>query len=218
MVALETDKPVVLAFATPIFRHRWPDAEATPVNVALKAEILARQAREPSAKLSNIGGWQSNPDLFNWKVPELQQLQRWIDQAYGAVMCQQLDTTRFKSRFTRIGWANVNESGHYNRTHIHPNAHWSGVYYVDMGQPDPSLIHNGAIELLDPRPAVGVYTLPGVTTSGAGALQPKTGMMLLFPSWLRHSVLPYRGQGPRISISFNLRVEELSLDEEAARQ
>jgi len=218
MVDLETDKPVVLAFATPIFRHHWPDAEATPVNVGLKAEILARQAREPSAKLSNIGGWQSNPDLFNWKVPELQQLQRWIDQAYGAVMCQQLDTTRFKSRFTRIGWANVNESGHYNRTHIHPNAHWSGVYYVDMGQPDPSLIHNGAIELLDPRPAVGVYTLPGVTTSGAGALQPKTGMMLLFPSWLRHSVLPYRGQGPRITISFNLRVEELSFDEEVARQ
>jgi uncharacterized protein (TIGR02466 family) len=217
MQVIETAKPVVSAFATPVFRHRWPDAETTPINAALKAEILARQAREPSAELSNIGGWQSSPDLFKWKVPGLQQLQRWISQAYGAAMCQQLGTKRFTSQFAAIGWANVNESGHYNRTHIHPNAHWAGVYYVDTGQPDSSLMPNGAIELLDPRPAVGIYELPGVTTSGTWTLQPEPGMMLLFPNWLRHSVLPYRGQGPRITISFNLRVGELSFDEEAAR-
>ena len=60
-------------------------------------------------------------------------------------------------------------------------------------------------------PAVGVYDLPGVQSVSTWTIQPAAGEMLLFPSWLRHGVLPFRGSGERISIAFNLRVGDLRL-------
>ena len=210
---LDTGEPVVLAFPTPIFRHRWPEAETAPVNAALKAAILARREQASGVSLSNVGGWQSDPDIMSWPVPELAQLKQWIDQAFGMIMGRELETTEFKSRHAIGGWANINEYGDYNRTHIHSNHHWSGVYYVDLGDPSPEIGPNGAIEFLDPRPAVGVFDLPGVTATGTWTILPEPGLMLMFPSWLRHAVLPYYGEGMRITIAFNLRVAELSSGE-----
>ncbi len=212
---VDTGEPVVLAFPTPIFRHCWPEAEATAVNEALKAAILARREQACSSALSNVGGWQSEPDLMDWQVPELERLSQWIHQAFGSIMGREIGTTDFKSRYVVTGWANINEYGDYNRTHIHSNHHWSGVYYVDIGNPDQSVGPNGAIEFIDPRPAVGVFDFPGITATGTWTLLPKPGLMLLFPSWLRHSVLPYFGDKSRITIAFNIRVGELSLNEEA---
>ena len=207
---LDTGEPVVLAFPTPIFRHRWPETETTPVNAALKAAILARREQAPGTSLSNVGGWQSDPDIMNWPVPEMAQLKQWIDRAFGMIMGRELETSEFQSRYAIGGWANINEYGDYNRTHIHSNHHWSGVYYVDLGDPSPEIGPNGAIEFLDPRPAVGVFDLPGVTATGTWTILPEPGLMLMFPSWLRHAVLPYYGEGTRITIAFNLRVAELS--------
>jgi uncharacterized protein (TIGR02466 family) len=216
MRILDTGEPVVLAFPTPIFRHCWPEEESRPVNKALKAEILARREQASGISMSNVGGWQSEPDLMNWSLPEVAQLSHWINQAFGMVMGRELETIDFKSRYVIASWANINEYGDYNRTHIHSNHHWSGVYYVDVGNPSPDVGPNGAIEFLDPRPAVGVFDLPGITASGTWTILPKPGLMLMFPSWLRHTVLPYYGESPRITIAFNLRVAKLTSDQEAA--
>jgi uncharacterized protein (TIGR02466 family) len=204
-------EPVVLGFATPIFLHRWPEAERTPVNAALKAAILARRDQTSGEKISNVGGWQSNNDMMRWEVPEVARLKDWINRAYGAVMCSELGTEGFHSRYTITAWANVNQSGDYNRSHLHSNNHWSGVYYVETGRPDPAVMPNGAIEFVDPRPAATVFGLPGLDVPSTWTIHPDAGVMLMFPSWMRHSVLPYRGEGPRISIAFNLRIRELSL-------
>jgi uncharacterized protein (TIGR02466 family) len=211
---VDTGEPVVLAFPTPIFRYCWPEAETKPVNEALKAAIFARREQAAGTTLSNVGGWQSEPDVMDWQVPELERLREWIHRAFGSIMGRELGTTNFKSRYVVTGWANINEYGDYNRSHTHPNHHWSGVYYVDIGKPDQSVGPNGVIEYIDPRPAIGVLDLPGITSSGTWTLMPEPGLMLMFPSWLRHSVLPYFGESSRITIAFNLRVGELTIDQE----
>ena len=149
---------------------------------------------------------------MNWKIPELEQFKQWIDQAFDSIMSCELGTADFKARYVVAGWANVNDHGDYNASHIHSNSHWSGVYYVDIGKPISSRLRNGAIEFLDPRSAVGVYDYPTFTSSGKQTIQPETGLMLLFPSWLRHTVLPYYGKSARITVAFNLRVDELSVN------
>lgn len=212
---VDTGEPVVLAFPTPIFRHVWPRAETAAVNEGLKAAILARREQEGGTSLSNVGGWQSDPDFLDWPVPELESLRRWIDQGFGAIMGRELETTEFKSRYAVVGWANINEYGDYNRTHIHSNNHWSGVYYVDIGKPDQLVGPNGAIEFLDPRPAVGVFEFPGITATGTWTLLPESGLMLMFPSWLRHAVLPYYGESSRITVAFNIRVGDLVRTDES---
>ena len=48
------------------------------------------------------------------------------------------------------------------------------------------------------------YAIPGGQSIGASELiWPQTGMMILFPSWLLHSVRAYSGDGVRISIAMN---------------
>jgi hypothetical protein len=44
----------------------------------------------------------------------------------------------------------------------------------------------------------------GQSAGSAQTIRPKPGLMVLFPSFLLHAVRPYRGQGLRISIAFNL--------------
>ncbi|MDX1575010.1 MAG: putative 2OG-Fe(II) oxygenase, partial [Kiloniellales bacterium] len=68
----------------------------------------------------------------------------------------------------------------------------------------------------DPRPAIGVFDFPGITATGTWTLMPEPGLMLMFPSWLRHAVLPYYGESSRITIAFNIRVGELTRTEESA--
>ena len=38
-------------------------------------------------------------------------------------------------------------------------------------------------------------------------LDPKPGLMVIFPSWLYHYVNPFHGAGERISIAFNINLK-----------
>ncbi len=200
---------VVRAFATPIYRRRWPDSAA--LNARLRELVLARRAAAASTRRSNVGGWQSSHDLMSWGGPEIAELGRRLNEAFGACMEAEIGTRAFTCKLAVTAWANVNGDGDYNRHHTHAGNHWSAVYYVDLGAPDPAVSPNGAIEFLDPRPAVGVYDLPGAPSYTTWTIPPEAGEMLMFPSWLRHGVLPFRGAGTRISIAFNLRVGELQV-------
>ena len=119
-------------------------------------------------------------------------------------------------------WANVNRRGHGNEFHTHPGCFWSGSYYVNDGymndgggsDEEGGEEEGGEFEIQDPRGVAPAMYAPRLTVAGPegaslGASQtlvPRTGMMILFPSWLQHGVRPYRGPGQRISVAFNLSV------------
>ncbi len=70
------------------------------------------------------------------------------------------------------------------------------------------------LELADPRGALPTMVEPQLrcaiaATHGDGegeCVTPEAGTMVLFPSWLMHSVAPYAGSGTRISVAFNFSV------------
>ena len=62
---------------------------------------------------------------------------------------------------------------------------------------------SGTIEFIDPRVGIGAIKVPGNPFDESLRLEAEPGMMLMFPSWLKHYVHPYQGPGVRISISFN---------------
>ncbi|HEX2886110.1 TIGR02466 family protein [Vineibacter terrae] len=199
---------VSLLFATPMLRLLMPDAAR--VNPGLRAAILRRAQDDDGKAISNVGGWQSRNDLLDWDIPEAAQLKTWIAAAVRQ-MAQHSPLLRARApgttRFRAYAWANVNRDGHYNRLHLHPGEHWSGVYYVDAGQPDPAIANNGVIEFLDPRPTARAMPIPGFKFDRGISVVPASGMLLLFPSWLDHWVSSYRGPGERISIAFNCTLE-----------
>lgn len=103
-------------------------------------------------------------------------------------------------------WANVQTKKGKHDVHLHSNSFYSGVVYLDV--PSEKL-DPGHIMFIDPRPAKTMvmpnFNKASSLSSKVEKFLPKTGMMLLFPSWLEHGTticqLP-DGQY-RVSLSFN---------------
>jgi len=92
-------------------------------------------------------------------------------------------------------WANLLKSAGQHSGHIHPHSLISGTFYVEV--PPGS----GAIRFEDPRLPLMMSAAPRGETFVT--VEPRPGLLLMWESWLRHEVLPGRGRGERLSISFN---------------
>jgi uncharacterized protein (TIGR02466 family) len=92
-------------------------------------------------------------------------------------------------------WANsLRGSGHHS-AHIHPNSVLSGTIYVEVPKGP------GPIRFEDPRLPLMMAAPP--RPDSFVAVEPRPGLLLMWESWLRHEVLPGKGKGERLSVSFN---------------
>ncbi len=218
MDALEAGMKAVRAaglFETTVLSAMMPDAAT--VNDALKRTILARMEHDPGVRRSNVNGWQSAPDMLSagWGGEAAITVAQF---ALGACnrYCTDLkmkDRPRFE--WTADMWANVNRRGAANNLHVHPQAFWSAVYYVDdgyAGSEDAAL--GGELVLQDPRfPMNRMFSMDMVFLSPGGkpqhwnsSVRPQSGMLIAFPSWLYHNVEPFQGDGTRISLAINISI------------
>ena len=159
--------------------------------------VLARMRRD-APQLASGQGWQSDQTLH--ELEEFRDLISCVDKAAKSVL-----------RFLRIGydaveitgcWATVLGKGAAHRAHGHPNNFLSGVYYVRT--------HAGAdtISFHDPRNQTGIIKPPVVELTGENTdlvvVSVKNGTLLIFPSYLQHSVDTNMSEEERMSISFNI--------------
>jgi uncharacterized protein (TIGR02466 family) len=103
-------------------------------------------------------------------------------------------------------WVNMMRPGAVHAPHIHPHAVISGTFYVNAPK------GAGAIRFEDPRLGLMMAAPPRRKNASLENrqfvdLQPKAGTLLLWESWLRHGVQPNAAKEPRISISFNYRMD-----------
>jgi uncharacterized protein (TIGR02466 family) len=99
-------------------------------------------------------------------------------------------------------WINILEPGGIHTGHIHKNSVISGTVYVDV--PDGA----SAIRFEDPRLAMMMAAPPRKARASAhnrdfAHVEPSSGTVLLWESWLRHEVPMNRASEDRISVSFN---------------
>ena len=200
---------ITLVYPTPILKQTCEDAPS--VNAGLKAAILERARPPTGATKSNVGGWHSETDVFDWPVPEVRTLLGWVGKATKSMMSATSRMPGVTGDLEAWAWANVLYDGGYNLPHLHADCMWSGVYYVDVGEPDPDSELCGVLELMDPRPGIDILKVPGMPFSGGFRVEPRDGLMVMFPSWLYHFVRPYHGSRPRISVAFNLRIVDTNL-------
>jgi uncharacterized protein (TIGR02466 family) len=198
-----------VAFGTPLSLRNVPNA--APLNAALERAILARRELGEANRISNIGGWQSLPDLLDWPEPAIKILAAEVDRGVQQIMTLPALVERrpppARVSYQSYGWANVNRSGDYNAMHMHPGNHWAVVYYVATGVPSPDTPMNGRIELRDPRPAASFARMPGFNSGQPMIIGPQPGLMIVFPSWIEHWVHPFHGEGNRISIAINVTLD-----------
>lgn len=187
------------AFATPIFSYSLPNADR--LNFNLLELILAREGAMPSRSKSNQGGWQSSDDVFCWDHAAIRALSGYLKCALDLASARVAVPPNLRTEYQLSGWAAVNRRGHYNTPHLHPMATWSGIYYVDPGDGTAG-IPNAVLEFAHPIAASAMTFFPGILPS-ARTVQPEAGMIILFPSYLQHSVRVYDGDRPRVCVAFN---------------
>ena len=184
-------------FPTPVYIKEI--SNASELNFHLEKNILQWQ-KEDSKGVSktNVNGWHSATDMnhkheYNPLSKELFNMQFEI----------------FKKEYLTqkpvLGnmWANINYPGGYNRPHLHPNALFSGVYWIKAPK------NCGNLMIYEPRP--GAPTTMPIRKEGKLPpelwreihYQPKAGTAIMFPAWLWHEVRPNESNDTRISVSFN---------------
>ena len=194
-------------FSTPVVIDHLPGAAA--INAALEAVILARRAADAGIERSNIGGWHSDLDLLRWATDAVRPV------VARAVELADANTIDLQARpgerrgWLLEAWANVSEAESGNAAHHHGGCYWSAVYYVRVGKGE-----GGELALQDPRMPLLDMHAPFLRFREAGGeqalqIRPSSGMLILFPSWLVHSVARWRGSQPRISVALNLTAPPL---------
>lgn len=198
----------------------WPDSAA--LDGRLTEIIFEMQARSAGVVKTNRGGWQSEKNLEDWPYAEVETLksrilafaQEYVARTFGA------GRTPDPSAWKLSAWANVNRKGHFNRSHDHVGrfSFFSGIYYVDVGEIDE---HGRADGRTVFENWVCVATDAAAKQGSLGSdvrMIPKSGRMVLFPASLMHSVEPYTGERPRITIAFNLCHPAFAIPRLAARE
>ncbi len=203
-------KSLSLLFATPLVVHDWPESEQ--LNKEL-ADLIVRKEKSDNrgyGTRSNAGGWQSSGNLIQWPETCIQTLKSRIETIVFKMIGELVRKDGTARTFTLLidSWANINRQGDYNVVHTHPNCMWSGVYYVQPGKPDKTIPYSGLLEILDPREAANYIQIRNTVLDGREFVENVPGRMLLWPSWLKHWVHPFAGEGERISIAYNVNVIE----------
>lgn len=194
-------------FYSPLLVFQLPDAAA--MNQRLLAEAAAMRAASPGMERSNQNGWHSDDDFFERTEPGCLELRGHMLEAVRQATLRVAPKYDFSAMGMQAeGWINVNEQGGYNTPHDHPGWVWSGCYYVQVPAiaPGDGSERSGAIEFLDMRTNVRVLTVEDATCfMSKFTLRPSDGMLVLFPSYLRHWVYPNEQPVERVSIAFNAR-------------
>ena len=190
-------------FPVPIFEYRLKNYEQ--LNKELEQYIYSLKEIDPTGmKKSNAGGWHS-PFFI---IKESKAVQKFIASSHSFVadsISKEMGW-KFLPEKTNITnmWSVINSKNTFNIRHNHPNSLLSAAYYVKAKK------NSGSICFFDPKEARTMRRPLKDKDNDLNAdtikVEPLEGNLLLFPSYLHHSVDENLSDEDRIVISFNLDV------------
>jgi|TARA_B100000085_G_scaffold121014_1_gene110279 uncharacterized protein (TIGR02466 family) len=97
-------------------------------------------------------------------------------------------------------WFTKTYPGGFAAEHVHTNSWYSAVLYFDEYNDDSS-----KLKLVEtPSPILPLYDEYNIFNAGAYMVPPQKGLMVMFPSEVRHLVTPNNSDQTRYSIAFNM--------------
>ena len=200
--------------------HHHADSET--VNPLFQRVFAAMRATDPDCGANPVPFYASRDDLMH-RV-KLQEWDAFLQFAASAVR----DTARkanhgiwpqesvdLQLEINGI-WFQISNEGAHHDIHTHGNCSWSAVYIVDVDPQDERLNHsgygelNGVTRFYSPlfERLGGAYMDYGNSylQNATVDFEPIPGRLIVFPSWLPHQAMPYRGSRDRVIISFNASI------------
>ena len=167
-------------------------------NKLFENAVIEWSQKDKGIKRTNMKGWHSQTDMH--KIPVFKPL---VDELFK--MQNEIFKEEFLDSEPILGnmWANINPPGGYNRPHLHPNCHYSGVYYIKAPK------NSGQIVFNDPKTTSHMVMPNRIKATPPPDLwrevrvDPLVGRIIMFPAWLWHCVELNQSNDIRISVSFN---------------
>ena len=191
-------------FPTPVFHFKLENYQE--LNIELESYILDLKKKDKDGqRKSNYGGWHS--PFFDQKNDNTPKkfaviIQNFLKKIFTDEMGWKYNPD--KAKIISM-WSIINKKGSFNIQHNHPNAYLSASYYVKVPK------NSGNIKFFDPKeqkniryPKIKNYT---DTSAVITEITPKEGDLLIFPSYLYHSVGENLSKDDRIIVSFNVDVD-----------
>ena len=198
------NKPNLL-FPTPVWTIQLENFR--DINEEMFNFIKETQMKDQTGiKKSNNKGWHSKD--FNMQETAPQNFIKIISPSIEKVMEDMNWEKENQSVKISSMWAIINIGGSTNSRHQHSNSTLSAAYYVRAPK------DCGDIVFYDPRPAP-VFCYPTAAGSNllnaqVNSITPKEGALILFPSYVEHSVNENLSNEERIVISFNVTIQSKS--------
>ncbi|MES2855846.1 MAG: TIGR02466 family protein [Bdellovibrionota bacterium] len=151
-----------------------------------------------------LGGYTSYGSItdLHLRFPHFEDLRKYLDKhAQKLARHLQYDLQGGRLQMTSC-WINIMSTQTVHSLHLHPLSVISGTYYVDVPKGASS------IKFEDPRLASMMAAPPRLPEAEKrnqlfAKLQPQSGQVAMWESWLRHEVPPNQSKRERVSISFN---------------
>ena len=119
------------------------------------------------------------------------------------------------TNMTYTSWVVSQYAGDFNPVHIH-DSQLSGVLFLKL---PPNYEEEYRRE--DHYPSVGclefVGSVPNTFSKHSWMCKPTIGDLYLFPSWLLHQVYPFRSEGERRSMAFNIHLRSKVLGQDVGK-
>lgn len=209
----------VQAWPTMFFLRNWPEHATRASGITAHLESLRSRQTRPLASgvaermKSGTGLSEGGFDLLREPHDDIAALGAFITStvAGAAGVANECHDRAADLAVTIVdSWYHITNAGGFHDAHFHHGCSWCGIYYVrvgDAGQRPGGGAPNGGSRFYCPLTCGGQYRDFGNRYLGGTLDLPiEDGLLVVFPSYLLHSGLPYQGSADRIVIAFNARV------------
>lgn len=156
---------------------------------------------EPAGSTTR-GGFQT-PSLPPHEAPIMRSFRdmvaREVDRFLESLPQDHVVRRHWPGNWTLSVWGTILHSGGHQRPHIHPGGVLSGVFYTELPPTSPENPHAGWIRFGEPA-----YEMPASYEHWTRLVEPEPGSLVIFPSYMPHSTVPFDSDRRRVSVAFDV--------------
>ena len=212
-----------------MLQHRLPHQVVTTLNDYL--DTLRQNKQRESAGSSLVGQIHQGEQLvMDYEDVKLIPFTRIVESLAAAYLRHFVEQTKSPLRAKKISmdklWSVHSFEGDYNPIHDHTTAAPMGISFTTWTMVPEQIMQSSdeRVDLYDSSGAIDgyinfIYGLNQVSDperlrpSQSRYIMPEPGKLLLFPSWMQHTVYPFFGQGERRTVAGNLNCFDLTQEE-----
>jgi len=212
-----------------MLQHRLPHQVVTTLNDYL--DTLRQNKQRESAGSSLVGQIHQGEQLvMDYEDVKLIPFTRIVESLAAAYLRHFVEQTKSPLRAKRISmdklWSVHSFEGDYNPIHDHTTAAPMGISFTTWTMVPEQIMQSSdeRVDLYDSSGAIDgyinfIYGLNQVSDperlrpSQSRYIMPEPGKLLLFPSWMQHTVYPFFGQGERRTVAGNLNCFDVTKEE-----